>query len=43
MNESKIKRTLAKLVDADVIMKGNYNENQYDRTCWYATRIMDYP
>lgn len=36
MNESKIKRTLAKLVEADVIMKGNYNENQYDRTCWYA-------
>lgn len=36
MNESKIKRIVAKLVDAEVIMKGNFNDNQYDRTCWYA-------
>ena len=36
MNESKVKRIVAKLVDAGIIMKGNFNENQYDRTCWYA-------
>lgn len=36
MNESKIKRIVAKLVDAEIIMKGNFNDNQYDRTCWYA-------
>lgn len=36
MNESKVKRVIAKLVEDGVIMKGNYNENQYDRTCWYA-------
>lgn len=36
MNESKVKRVLARLVDMGMIQKGNYNENQYDRTCWYA-------
>lgn len=36
MTESKVKRVVANLVEAGVILKGNYNENQYDRTCWYA-------
>ena len=36
MNESKIKRIVSRLVETGVLMKGNYNENQYDRTCWYA-------
>ena len=36
MNESKVKRVLTRLVDMGVILKGNFNENQYDRTCWYA-------
>ena len=36
MTESKVKRVVAKLVEMGVIAKGNYNENQYDRTCWYA-------
>ena len=36
MTESKVKRALSKLVELGVITKGNYNENQYDRTCWYA-------
>lgn len=36
MTESKIKRVISALVDAGIIMKGNYNENQYDRTNWYA-------
>ena len=36
MKEGKIKRILTGLVEAGLLMKGNYNENQYDRTCWYA-------
>lgn len=36
MNESKIKRVIGKLIEIGVVMKGNYNENQYDRTCWYT-------
>lgn len=36
MNESKIKRVIGKLIEVGVVMKGNYNENQYDRTCWYT-------
>lgn len=36
MTESKIKRVVARLVDVGVIVKGNYNENQYDRTSWFA-------
>lgn len=36
MNESKVKRVLTRLVDMGVLLKGNFNENQYDRTCWYA-------
>ena len=34
---SKIIRTsLQKLIDADMIVTGNYNERPYDRTIWYA-------
>ena len=36
MTESKIKRVIARLVELGIITKGNYNENQYDRTNWYA-------
>ena len=36
MNESKIKRVVTRLVEVGILMKGNYNENQYDRTSWYA-------
>lgn len=36
MTESKIKRVVAKLIEVGVIVKGNFNENQYDRTCWYS-------
>lgn len=36
MTTSKIKRAIANLVEKGVVMKGNYNENQYDRTCWYS-------
>lgn len=36
MTPSKIKRAIANLVEKGVVVKGNYNENQYDRTCWYS-------
>ena len=36
MKEGKIKRILSRLVEIGLLMKGNYNENQYDRTSWYA-------
>jgi hypothetical protein len=36
MTESKIKRVVARLVELGILVKGNYNENQYDRTNWYA-------
>lgn len=36
MNEGKIKRTISNLVKKGILMKGNYNTNQYDRTNWYA-------
>ena len=36
MNEGKIKRTIKSLIDKGLLMKGNHNENQYDRTNWYA-------
>lgn len=36
MNEGKIKRTINNLVEKKLLMKGNHNANQYDRTNWYA-------
>lgn len=36
MKEGKIKRVVSRLVEMGVLVKGNYNENQYDRTSWYA-------
>lgn len=36
MKEGKIKRILTSLVESGLLMKGNYNTNRYDRTCWYA-------
>ena len=36
LNAGKIKRIINNLVDKGILMKGNFNTNQYDRTCWYA-------
>lgn len=36
LNEGKIKRIINSLVEKGILMKGNYNANQYDRTNWYA-------
>lgn len=35
-SKRQIENTLNSLVNQGVLLKGNYNENQYDRTCWYA-------
>ena len=35
-SESQIKRILQSLFDKNVILKGNYNSNPYDKTNWYA-------
>lgn len=36
MNESKIYRVIKSLIDNGFIIKGNYNENKYIQTAWYA-------
>lgn len=36
LNEGKIKRIINSLVEKGILMKGNYNANQYDRTNWYT-------
>lgn len=34
--ESQIKRILKSLIEQNVLVVGNYNQNAYDRTNWYA-------
>lgn len=34
--ESQIKRIIKSLIDQNVLVVGNYNQNAYDRTNWYA-------
>lgn len=36
MNETKIHRVLKRLVEANIIIKGQHNADRFDRTCWYA-------
>lgn len=36
LSAGQIKRIINNLVDKGILMKGNYNVNQYDRTNWYA-------
>ncbi|NBV06639.1 MAG: hypothetical protein EBS06_05325 [Proteobacteria bacterium] len=33
---NQIRRLIDSLVDQKVLIKGNYNSNPHDRTCWYA-------
>ena len=35
-SEKKIQRILQKMVEEDLIIKGNYNENPWNQTSWYA-------
>ena len=34
--EKQIRRILLSLISQNVLIKGNYNNNQYDRTLWYS-------
>lgn len=36
MNENKIYRVIKSLTSYDIIVKGNYNDNKYLQTSWYA-------
>lgn len=36
IHETKIQRSLKFLCECDFIIKGNFNKNKLDRTCWYA-------
>jgi hypothetical protein len=36
LTEKQIRIAIDKLVEEGVLLKGNYNKHQYDRTCWYA-------
>lgn len=42
MTERQIDYALTKLVNAGLIIKGNYNKNVYDRTLWYAITKVGY-
>jgi len=35
-SEDQIYRVIKKLIDSEVLVKGNYNKSPYDRTQWYA-------
>lgn len=36
MSPSALKRTINKLCDVGLLVRGNYNKNPYDKTTWYA-------
>lgn len=36
LTEKQIRLALSKLLEDGIIIKGNYNDNTYDRTTWYA-------
>ena len=35
-SEAQVRRAIEKAISQGVIIKGNYNNTKYDRTCWYA-------
>lgn len=36
-----IRRTLDSLIEKGVLIKGNFNDNPFDRTCWYAFKEVE--
>lgn len=42
LNERQLDYALKKMVEQDLIVKGNYNESKYDRTLWYAITDFGY-
>ena len=39
MNETKIFRTIKHLEEENIIVKGNYNTDKWDKTNWYAREL----
>ena len=42
LTEKQVRTAIDNLVTSAVLMKGNYNKNQYDRTTWYAFTLEDF-
>jgi DNA-binding PadR family transcriptional regulator len=42
LNERQLDYALKKMVEQGLLVKGNYNENKYDRTLWYAITDFGY-
>jgi|GEM_PF-3094694 hypothetical protein len=42
-SQDTVQRIIKKLIDFDVIVKGNYNKTAYDRTAWYAFKNEEIP
>lgn len=42
LSEKQVRTAISNLVDAGVLMKGNFNRSQYDRTTWYAFTLEDF-
>ncbi len=40
--ENQIRTAVDKLIEADLILTGNFNETAYDRTKWYAVKTQDH-
>ena len=40
-SEQQLDRIINKLVDEEILIKGNFNKSQYDRTTWYAFKNED--
>lgn len=39
LSEAQIRTAIDKLLASGLVIKGDYNQNRYDRTCWYAPVI----
>lgn len=38
MTLEEVKKSIVKLLDSGLLIKGNYNKNPFDKTAWYTTR-----
>lgn len=39
LSPSQVKTALAKLIESGLVLKGEYNQNRYDRTNWYSPAV----
>lgn len=43
-SHKQVERIINKMFDLKLILKGNYNQNKYDQTCWYTINCpIDFP